>query len=103
MLLGFILGPVMEEYLRRALPISKGDPAVFVTRPISAVLLALYFHSAGGVPAALLKASGHACSSGEEVARTVGGSAHGGKAWDHSAMVRALETMANFEIGQPEP
>ena len=26
--------------------------------------------------------------------------AHGGKAWDHSAMVRALETMANFEIGQ---
>ena len=27
-------------------------------------------------------------------------SAHGGKAWDHSAMVRALEKMANFEIGQ---
>ena len=26
--------------------------------------------------------------------------AHGGKAWDHSAMVRALEIMANFEIGQ---
>jgi 2-hydroxy-3-oxopropionate reductase len=26
--------------------------------------------------------------------------AHGGKAWDHSAMVRALETLANFEIGQ---
>ena len=26
--------------------------------------------------------------------------AHGGKAWDHSAMVRALELMANFEIGQ---
>lgn len=26
--------------------------------------------------------------------------AHGGKAWDHSAMVRALEAMANFEIGQ---
>ncbi len=26
--------------------------------------------------------------------------AHGGRAWDHSAMVRALETMANFEIGQ---
>ncbi len=26
--------------------------------------------------------------------------AHGGKAWDHSAMVRALEVMANFEIGQ---
>ena len=27
--------------------------------------------------------------------------AHGGKAWDHSAMVRALEIMANHEIGQP--
>src|SRR5688500_9441160 len=26
--------------------------------------------------------------------------AHGGKAWDHSAMVRALETLANHEIGQ---
>jgi 2-hydroxy-3-oxopropionate reductase len=26
--------------------------------------------------------------------------AHGGKAWDHSAMLRALETMANFEVGQ---
>jgi len=27
--------------------------------------------------------------------------AHGGRAWDHSAMVRALEKLANFEIGQP--
>ncbi|MDP4073546.1 2-hydroxy-3-oxopropionate reductase [Acidovorax sp. A1169] len=27
--------------------------------------------------------------------------AHGGAAWDHSALVRALEAMANFEIGQP--
>ena len=27
-------------------------------------------------------------------------SAHGGKSWDHSAMVRALEKLANFEIGQ---
>jgi 2-hydroxy-3-oxopropionate reductase len=26
--------------------------------------------------------------------------AHGGKAWDHSGLVRALELMANFEIGQ---
>jgi len=26
--------------------------------------------------------------------------AHGGKAWDHSAMVRALEMLANFQIGQ---
>ena len=29
--------------------------------------------------------------------------AHGGKAWDHSAMVKALEKMANFEIGQTAP
>jgi 2-hydroxy-3-oxopropionate reductase len=29
--------------------------------------------------------------------------AHGGSAWDHSAMVRALETLANFEIGQAPP
>ncbi len=39
MLLGFILGPLMEEYLRRALLISRGDPTVFVTRPISAAML----------------------------------------------------------------
>lgn len=29
--------------------------------------------------------------------------AHGGKAWDHSAMVKALETLANFEVGQTAP
>ncbi|UXN67798.1 tripartite tricarboxylate transporter permease (plasmid) [Devosia neptuniae] len=40
LLLGFILGPMMEEYLRRAMLLSRGDPAVFVTRPLSAVLLA---------------------------------------------------------------
>jgi putative tricarboxylic transport membrane protein len=41
MLLGFILGPMMEEYLRRALLIAKGDATVFVTRPISAVMLVM--------------------------------------------------------------
>lgn len=41
MLLGLILGPMMEEYLRRALLLSRGDPAVFVSRPISLALLAL--------------------------------------------------------------
>ena len=41
MLLGFILGPLMEEYLRRALIIAHGDPMVFVTRPISATMLGL--------------------------------------------------------------
>jgi putative tricarboxylic transport membrane protein len=41
LLLGFILGPMMEEYLRRALLISRGDWSVFVSRPISASLLAV--------------------------------------------------------------
>ncbi|MCO5148279.1 MAG: tripartite tricarboxylate transporter permease [Aquamicrobium sp.] len=41
LLLGFILGPMLEEHLRRAMIISRGDPMVFVTRPISATLLAL--------------------------------------------------------------
>ena len=41
LLLGFILGPMMEEFLRRALLLSKGDPSVLVTRPISGVMLAL--------------------------------------------------------------
>jgi len=35
MLLGFILGPMMEPYLRRAMLLSRGDPWVFVERPIS--------------------------------------------------------------------
>ncbi len=35
MLLGFVLGPMMEENLRRALQFSDGDPSVFLTRPIS--------------------------------------------------------------------
>ncbi len=41
LLLGFVLGPMMEENLRRALLLSRGDPVVFVTRPISATLLVL--------------------------------------------------------------
>jgi putative tricarboxylic transport membrane protein len=41
MLLGFIIGPMMEEYLRRALLLSHSDPLVFVQRPISATMLGL--------------------------------------------------------------
>jgi TctA family transporter len=41
LLLGFVLGPLLEDNLRRALLLSRGDPTVFVTRPISGVLLAL--------------------------------------------------------------
>jgi putative tricarboxylic transport membrane protein len=39
LLLGFVLGPLLEEHLRRAMILSRGDPATFVTRPISATLL----------------------------------------------------------------
>ena len=39
-ILGFILGPLMEENFRRAMNLSRGDPMVFLERPISAVLLA---------------------------------------------------------------
>ena len=41
LLLGFILGPMMEENLRRALLLSRGDWSVLVTRPLSASLLAV--------------------------------------------------------------
>jgi len=41
LLLGFVLGPLMEENLRRAMRYAQGDPMVFVERPLSAVLLAL--------------------------------------------------------------
>jgi TctA family transporter len=39
LLLGFILGPLMEENLRRALLLSRGDPTVFFTRPLSLGML----------------------------------------------------------------
>lgn len=39
LLLGFVLGPLMEEYLRRAMILSGGDATVFFTRPISLGLL----------------------------------------------------------------
>jgi putative tricarboxylic transport membrane protein len=41
MLLGFVLGPLMEENLRRAMLIARGDATVFLTRPLSASLLAI--------------------------------------------------------------
>ena len=39
LLLGFILGPLLEDHLRRALIISRGDPSIFIERPVSAILL----------------------------------------------------------------
>ncbi len=41
LLLGFVLGPLLEENLRRAMILSRGDPSTFVTRPISATLLVI--------------------------------------------------------------
>ena len=41
LLLGFILGPMLEENLRRALLLSRGDGSAFITRPLSAGLLAV--------------------------------------------------------------
>jgi len=39
LMLGFILGPMLEEYLRRAMLLSRGDPIIFLTNPISAGML----------------------------------------------------------------
>jgi putative tricarboxylic transport membrane protein len=41
MVLAFVLGPLMEENLRRAMLLARGDATVFLTRPISAVLMAI--------------------------------------------------------------
>jgi TctA family transporter len=39
LILGFVLGPLMEDNLRRAMRISGGDPMIFVERPIALGLL----------------------------------------------------------------
>jgi putative tricarboxylic transport membrane protein len=53
LILGFVLGPLMEENLRRALLISRGDATVFVTRPISCafVIATLLIIIVMGLPA----------------------------------------------------
>jgi putative tricarboxylic transport membrane protein len=43
LILGYILGPMMEEYLRRALLMGRGDWSIFVTSPLSAALLFVAF------------------------------------------------------------
>jgi putative tricarboxylic transport membrane protein len=37
--LGLVLGPLAEQHFRRAMAISEGDVSVFLTRPLSAMLL----------------------------------------------------------------
>jgi len=39
LILGFVLGPMMEENFRRAMQISRGNPAIFLERPLSALFL----------------------------------------------------------------
>jgi len=39
LLLGFVLGPLLEDNLRRAMIIARGDPTTFLDRPISLALL----------------------------------------------------------------
>ncbi len=41
LILGFVLGPMMEENLRRCMLLSRGDPTVFFTRPLSLAFLLL--------------------------------------------------------------
>jgi TctA family transporter len=41
LLLGFVLGPMLEENLRRAMLLSRGSPSVFVTHPLSLALLVI--------------------------------------------------------------
>jgi TctA family transporter len=41
LLLGFVIGPMLEENLRRSFVLSDGDPMVFIQRPVTAVLLAI--------------------------------------------------------------
>jgi TctA family transporter len=53
LLLGFVLGPLLEQNLRRAMIISRGDPTIFITHPISALLLIL---AAGALVLAILPA-----------------------------------------------
>ena len=55
MILGFILGPLMEENLRRALVLSRGDPMVFIQRPISAILLAMTLVAGHAAPDPFLR------------------------------------------------
>jgi TctA family transporter len=41
LVLAFVLGPLIEESLRRAMVLSRGDPTIFITRPLSAMFLVI--------------------------------------------------------------
>ena len=56
LILGLVLGPMMEEYLRRALLISLGDPSVLVTSPISLAFLIAAAALLGSIAVPLIRA-----------------------------------------------
>jgi putative tricarboxylic transport membrane protein len=72
LIIAMILGPILEENLRRAMLISRGDPTVFVRRPISAafVLLTVVLIATYVLPA--LRRSGRKGSPGAEVRSETG-------------------------------
>ena len=41
LILGLVLGPLLEEQVRRSLTLSLGDPTIFIARPISGAIIAL--------------------------------------------------------------
>ncbi|MCL2001418.1 MAG: tripartite tricarboxylate transporter permease, partial [Planctomycetes bacterium] len=43
LILGLVLGPMMEEYFRRAMILSRGSFSIFFTRPISCIILIITF------------------------------------------------------------
>jgi len=54
LILAFVLGPLMEENLRQALIVSRGNPVIFIARPISAAFLLvtvvlLFFYDCSGI------------------------------------------------------
>lgn len=67
LLLGFVLGPMMEEQLRRTMLLSRGDPMVFLERPISATLIAI---TAGIIAFALYSAERNRRRARAEVRKT---------------------------------
>jgi len=81
MLLALILGPMMEEYLRRAMLMSRGNPMVFLSRPISCVILIV---AAAALIAALIQRSAQA-----------GGGVSGLEGWPHRGIYDIV--MLNFE------
>jgi putative tricarboxylic transport membrane protein len=48
LILAYVLGPMMESSLRQALIYSNGSPAIFFTRPVSAIILFIAFLSIMG-------------------------------------------------------